>query len=96
MVKASKVIFEFDKPKTQRKDAAMEEPKYFEWTVKFRISELWVGDGFDLTADRAHQIMWDHLRFAEEHEIEAEIVSAPDYKEIRAAQAENVGFTEDF
>lgn len=54
------------------------EAAFYEWTIKIRVAPCWVADGFDLTADRAHTMVWRDLGYAHGSEIEAEIVAAPD------------------
>lgn len=63
--------------------------KFYEWTVKIRVSAVWVADGFDLDADRLHAMVSSDLGYATSREIECEIVTAPDQKEIRREQGYN-------
>ena len=60
--------------------------KFYEWTVKIRVSAVWVADGFDLDADRLHDMVSSDLGYASTDEIECEIVEAPDQREIRKEQ----------
>ena len=64
--------------------------RWVEWTVKIRVSENWVEDGFDLDADRLQSMLENTLPLAYSHEVEGEVVTAPDPKEIRRIQ----GYTE--
>lgn len=61
-------------------------PHWFTWTVEISIAECWVADGFELTAERAHDIMCRELGWARGTEIECRVISAPDQKRIRVAQ----------
>jgi len=63
----------------------MDKPKLYEWTVKIRVADTLVADGFDLDADRLHAMVRKDL-YAYGHEIEAEIVSAPPDDEIAKEQ----------
>ena len=58
----------------------------FKWTVEFTVSEGWVADGFDLTAERAHAILEEALPYAYGHELGARIIKAPSRNSIRKAQ----------
>lgn len=60
--------------------------KKFKWTVEFTVDETWVADGFELTQERALEMLARDLSFADDHELGARIVSAPDQKAIRKAQ----------
>jgi len=51
--------------------------KFFEWTVKMRVHHSWVADGFNLTAERAHNMLTNDLQGGYTHEMQAEIISAP-------------------
>jgi len=63
--------------------------KRFVWAVEFEIDEKWIEDGFDLTEDRAFDIISSHLAFAYGHELGAKVIAAPSPKEIRKAQGYN-------
>jgi hypothetical protein len=60
--------------------------KKFRWTVEFTVDETWVADGFELTQERALEMLAKDLSYAYEHELGARIVSEPDQKAIRKAQ----------
>lgn len=60
--------------------------RYYEWTVKIRVAATWVADGFDLTADRAHDMVAKDLGYANGSEIETEIVTAPVDRDIATEQ----------
>lgn len=56
----------------------LEETKWFTWTAEFTVDKLWVADGFDLTDERAKQMLADDLSSAYGHEIKARVLKAPD------------------
>lgn len=47
------------------------------WTVQFSVDESWVADGFDLTEERAKEMLNCDLRYAYGHEIGAKVLKAP-------------------
>ena len=60
--------------------------KQFKWTVEFSVSETWVADGFDLTQERALDMLENDLTYAYGHELGARILKKPNIKAIRKAQ----------
>ena len=60
--------------------------KRYKWTVVFEIDETWVADGFDLTDERAQDIIAHALPYAYGHELGAKVIDAPDPNDIRRAQ----------
>lgn len=58
----------------------------FKWTAEIEIADCWVMDGFNLTAERLHDILWRQLGYAHGHEIAVRILQAPDPEEIRREQ----------
>lgn len=71
---------------SKHEDAHEIVPSKFKWVVEFEVDETWVTDGFDLTDERALQMLQDDLSFAYEHELRAKVLKAPDAKLIRKAQ----------
>ena len=47
------------------------------WTVEFTVDSSWVADGFDLTDDRAKEMLNNDLRYAYGHELGAKVVKYP-------------------
>jgi hypothetical protein len=47
------------------------------WIVELSVDELWVADGFDLTDERAKEMLASDLSYAYGHEIEAKVIKAP-------------------
>lgn len=64
--------------------------KFYEWTVKIRVSANWVADGFDLDADRVHDMVARDLTHAYGSEIQCEIVTAPSADDIAREQGYTV------
>jgi hypothetical protein len=62
----------------------------YKWTVQIEIDPIWVRDGFNLTRERMLEILSKTLDFAYEHEFDAQIISAPDPKQIRVEQGHKV------
>ena len=58
----------------------------FKWTVQFEVDETWVADGFNLTNERAHEMLANTLTSAYNHELKAKVLSAPDQEKIAKAQ----------
>lgn len=62
-------------------------PKTFKWTVEFTVSEHWVEDGFDITNDRALDMLSRALPYANiGNELSAKVIQAPTKTSIRKAQ----------
>lgn len=62
----------------------------YEWIVKIRVAPSWVADGFDLTPERATEMVTDLLPYSHDYETSAEVLSAPDPKQIQAEQGHKV------
>lgn len=60
--------------------------KKFKWVVEFTVDETWVADGFDLTEERAHEMIQNDLRYSYSTETSAKVITAPDPKLIAKAQ----------
>jgi hypothetical protein len=61
--------------------------KTFKWTVEIEVSEVWVGDGFQLDEDHLKDaILANLLGYATEDEVRVKIVKAPSLKAIAEAQ----------
>lgn len=65
--------------------------KFYEWTAKVRVHASWVADGFNLTAERLHNMVSNDIQGGYTHEIEAEIVDAPDARLILGEQGYGPG-----
>ncbi len=65
-------------------------PKFYKWTVEFQVADVWVEDGFDLTNERALNMLAEDLSMAEiGHELKAKVIKAPSKKAIRKEQGYN-------
>ncbi len=60
--------------------------KFYKWTVEFEVNAVWVADGFDLTDDRAHAMLADHLSHAHGSELKARVIKAPDPDKVAREQ----------
>ena len=60
--------------------------KTFKWVVEFEVTETWVADGFNITQDRAIDMMANALPYASGAEFKATVVKAPEPKLIRQTQ----------
>lgn len=60
--------------------------KKFKWTVEFTVDETWIADGFDLTNERAHDMLANDLSYAYAHELGARVIKSPDAEAIAKAQ----------
>lgn len=57
------------------------------WTVVFEVDAVWVEDGFDLTDERALEMLAFELRLADiGSELGAKVIEAPDPMRIRKLQ----------
>lgn len=67
--------------------------QWFTWTVQLSVHKTWVEDGFDLTDARALRMLEQDLDFANESELHARVVKAPNAdriaKEMGYADAED-------
>lgn len=59
----------------------------FKWVVEFEVDEIWVADGFDLTEDRAIEMLSEELPYANiDGELNAKILKSPDKNKILKVQ----------
>lgn len=58
----------------------------FKWVVEFEVSENWVADGFEMTAERAKDMIESALPYSYPHETAVKIVAAPDKEAVKVAQ----------
>jgi hypothetical protein len=66
--------------------AAERKTKKFKWTVEFEVAECWVADGFDLTDERAHDMLSRDLGWASGHELKARVVKYAPGADVAKAQ----------
>lgn len=51
----------------------------FKWTIEIEVDEVWVADGFDMTDERALQMLGEHLPYANmTYELKARVIGFPD------------------
>ncbi len=64
----------------------MKKQKMLTWTVEFSVSDNWVADGFDLTDERALDMLTSDLRFAYSDELKAKVTKTPSKEQIAKLQ----------
>lgn len=69
----------------------MSKAKFFKWTVEFQVAECWVADGFDMTDERAHQMLASDLGWAHGSELRARVIKSAPAAEVAKTQ----GYGED-
>jgi hypothetical protein len=65
-----------------------EKMKTFKWVVEFEVTENWVEDGFNLTEDRANDMIANALPYAYGSEYKATVIKSPSAKLIAKIQGE--------
>lgn len=61
--------------------------KFYKWTVEFQVADCWVADGFELTDERALDMLSNDLGWAHiDSELRAKVIKAPSQDAIRAEQ----------
>lgn len=60
--------------------------KKYKWTVEIEVDETWVEDGFDLTDERARNMIGNSLPYAYGHEFKARVLTRPNMAEVNIAQ----------
>ena len=58
----------------------------FKWVVEFKVSGNWVADGFNLTDERAKEMLANDIGYAYDHELHAKVIKAPNPIDIAYAQ----------
>ena len=61
--------------------------KMRKWVVAFYVADTWIRDGFDLTDERAKEMLAHDLDFARDDELKARVISAPAKGVIRDLQS---------
>lgn len=64
--------------------------KTFKWVVEFEVTETWVEDGFEITQDRAEDMLANALPYAYGNELSAKVIKAPKQDLIRKTQGYTV------
>lgn len=60
--------------------------KFYTWTVEIKVAAPWVADGFNLTDERAKDMVMEDLSWAREDEVRVKVLTAPGYTDIRKEQ----------
>ena len=58
----------------------------FVWIAAFGVDRVWVEDGFDLTDERAKNMLAEHVAWAYNHELDAKVIAAPDADAVARCQ----------
>lgn len=58
----------------------------FKWVVEFSVDESWIADGFDLTDERAKEMIEHTLPYSYGSETEARVLKSPNPTVIRHLQ----------
>ena len=56
------------------------------WTVEFSVDSTWVADGFDLTDERAKEMLNNDLKYAYGHELKAKVTKYPSAEKVARLQ----------
>lgn len=67
----------------------MSKPKFYKWIVEIQVAACWVADGFELTAERADNMLANDLSYAYSHELKAKVLSKPSDSAIAKEQGYN-------
>lgn len=62
------------------------------WTIEIGVDPLWVADGFDMTDERAKQMLEEHIQYAMGHEVSAKVLRRPPEQLIKGLQSGAVSF----
>ncbi|WP_241187963.1 hypothetical protein, partial [Citrobacter freundii] len=64
----------------------MSNVKPYSWVVRFDVAPQWVADGFIMTDTTALEMLSDVINYANDHELAALVISAPDAERISEEQ----------
>jgi hypothetical protein len=67
----------------------MAKQKWFKWVVEFQVDTTWVADGFEMTDERAADMLANDLQSAYTHELRAKVIKRPALSKILAVQGYN-------
>jgi len=62
------------------------------WTVRFSVDPSWVADGFDLTDDRAKEMIEKDLSYSYGFETKAKVLTRPDQKLVKGLQDGSIDY----
>jgi hypothetical protein len=60
--------------------------KSFKWVVEFEVTQNWVEDGFNITEDRANDMLANALPYAYGSEYKVKIIKSPNAELISKIQ----------
>lgn len=58
----------------------------YKWTVEFSVAPTWVADGFEMTDERALEMLSNDLSSAYGYELGTKVIKAPSQERIRKEQ----------
>jgi hypothetical protein len=58
----------------------------FTWTVEITVAKWLVEDGFELTDERAEEMVLNDLQWAGSHEVKCKVIKSPDPEKVAKAQ----------
>lgn len=64
----------------------MAKRKMYKWTVEFEVAPVWVADGFDMTDERAQNMLREDLSLSSSSEVTARVIKAPKATDIAREQ----------
>src|SRR5690242_18883125 len=67
----------------------MSEPnpnRFYKWTIEIEVNEVWVADGFEVTAENIQEMLQERIGFAHDNETRCRVVKSPSVNSIRKAQ----------
>lgn len=64
----------------------MKQPKMYKWTVEFQVSENWIADQFNLTQERAQEMIEGLLPYANDGEVVAIVKKSPSVASMQKAE----------
>ena len=56
------------------------------WTVEISVEKCFVADGFELTDERAQDMVLNDLQFAGSHEVKCKVIKTPDREVVAKVQ----------
>lgn len=60
--------------------------RFYKWTVEIEVNEVWVADGFEVTAGRLQDMLQEAIGFAHDNETRVRVIKSPSDTSIRKAQ----------
>lgn len=60
--------------------------KTYKWIIEIEVDPSWVADGFDMTDERAHEMLQKELPYSHSWETSAKVLTAPNKSDIMDEQ----------